>query len=422
MKALNSHDLYIDFPAGKVVEIDVLEDVGCGIYPCYYYKQNKKLYASTSVTELIRNLGDFRNDLKFSPTDFYNNPPIIEKKQRFKNIFENLDSQTFIKRKSKTAIYVFLKKMSKWISFDLISYLFGIYYIKQPAWYDSYRTIDKRIKKLKPFEKRTTHSTYNNFKPNYSITKKEIILKKTAELIAEYVQTIEQKYPDYHHVILTAGKDSQLIWLAPKLNSKSWSCFSAEPNAKWVKKWLGLNNIAPAFFFDHSNLNDETLADFKKKILCSDLYSDLSHIRWMPRMIEIAEKFNNKCVFWGGTAADAIYKHYPEFHESKNTFFELHMNRVACFQGNYHQVFKNYTGLAYLSPYHSEDIWKSLYQEFDPLFIKQYDDVRKELGDLLSQRKIIWLDENPSPSAYEYQFQINPIDFYLDTVKSINNG
>ena len=62
------------------------------------------------------------------------------------------------------------------------------------------------------------------------IDSKEIIINKAAKLISNYINDIEKAYPNHHHVILTGGMDSQLIWLAPKLDKAKWSCFTSEPN------------------------------------------------------------------------------------------------------------------------------------------------------------------------------------------------
>ena len=59
MRVLKSTELYLKYPANQVIETDGIIDVGCGIYPCYYYRCKQKIYVSTSVVALIEHLGRF---------------------------------------------------------------------------------------------------------------------------------------------------------------------------------------------------------------------------------------------------------------------------------------------------------------------------------------------------------------------------
>jgi asparagine synthetase B (glutamine-hydrolysing) len=416
MRVLKSIELYLNYPSKKVLETDSIIDVGCGIYPCYYYKSNQKLYVSTSVVALIEHLGDFKKNTNFKPRDFYNNPPKGNDKSRFKNIFLNINKNSCLKRKALHGLHVVLKNMGTLLKFNIIDFLFKEEYVKEADWHFDYQTIDKRITKLKAFEEVTIKKNRSHLTYMPLIDSKEIIINKAAKLISNHVKDIEKAYPDYHHVVLTGGMDSQLIWLTPKLNKAKWSCFTSEPNVPVVSKWLTLNGIKPTYFFKHEDDNKDTLEVLKRKIICSDLFSDMSHLRWMPKMKEIASQFENKVIFWGGTAADAIFKYYPVFHKNNDTFYKLHAERVASFQGNYHQVFKNYTDCPYLSPYHSEEIWRELFLKMNPLFIKEHGDVRKILGEVIASRPVTWIDENPAPKAYRYNFAFEPIRYYEDYI------
>lgn len=412
MRVLKSIELYLKYSANQVIETDGIIDVGCGIYPCYYYRCKQKLYVSTSVLALIEHLGNFKKNTNFKPRDFYNNPPRAYYKSRFRNIFININTKSWLKQKALHGLHVFLKKISKVIKFNIIDFLFKVEYVKEADWHFDYQTIDKRIIKLKAFEEVTINKSRCHLTYKPLTDSKEIIINKAAKLISNYINDIEKAYPNHHHVILTGGMDSQLIWLAPKLDKAKWSCFTSEPNVQVVSKWLKLNGIKPIHFFKHEDDNKDTLEVLKRKTMCSDLFSDMSHLRWMPKMKEIACQFDNKVIFWGGTAADAIFKYYPDFHKNKNTFYKLHAERVASFQGNYHQVFKNYTDCPYLSPYHSEEIWRDLFLKMDPLFIKSDGDVRKILGEIIASRQVEWVDENPSPKAYKYNFEFDPVVYY----------
>lgn len=416
---LKSIDLYLDYPAKEIVTTKVIQDVGCGIYPCYYVKKDKMLLVSTSVVALIEHLGDFKENKRFKPRDFYNHPPISENRRRLKNIFANNEKNAWLKRKTLNSIHFLLKQTGNLIQFDLIDYLFGEYYFKEPDWYYTINTVDLRIKKLKAFEKVDITRSQNQFQPESIYVDKDFIINQTAKYLTDFLQSIESKYPKHQHVVLTAGKDSQLIWLVPKINKKNWHCFTSQPNVSIVKNWLHSNNIDYNQFFEHEDYNNDSLEDLKLKTICGDLYSDVTHLRWMPKMKEIAEKFDNKVIFWGGTAADAIFKFYPQFHKDNYTFYKLHKERVASFQGNYHQVFKNFTGCAYLSPYHSKEIWKELFLKMNPLFIEPYLDVRKELGHILAKKQVTWIDDNPAPKPYSYNYEFNPISYYKSRITNL---
>ena len=424
MRVINSTELYLEYPANKVIETDGIIDVGCGIYPCYYYRCKQKLYVSTSVVALIEHIGNFKKNNNFKPRDFYNNPPKAYHKSRCKNIFLDIDNKSWLKQKSFHVLHDVLKKIGGLFKFDFIDFLFKEKYVKEADWHFDYQTIDKRITKLKAFEEVTINKNRSHLTYKPLIVSKEIVINKAAKLISNYINDIEKSYPDHHHVILTGGMDSKLIWLAPKLNIAKWSCFTSEPNVPIVSKWLKLNDIKPVHFFKHEDENKDTLEALKRKTTCSDLFSDMSHLRWMPKMKELACQFDNKVIFWGGTAADAIFKYYPDFHKNKNTFYKLHAERVASFQGNYHQVFKNYTDCPYLSPYHSEEIWRDLFLKMNPLFIKEHGDVRKILGEVIASRQVEWVDENPSPKAYKNNFEFDPLVYYetyiIEKLESVN--
>ena len=45
-------------------------------------------------------------------------------------------------------------------------------------------------------------------------------------------------------------------------------------------------------------------------------------------------------------------------------------------------------------------------------FIKSDGDVRKILGEIIASRQVEWVDENPSPKAYKYNFEFDPVVYY----------
>ena len=391
---ITSLQLHLHYPAGEVVETRCLEDVGCGIYPCYYLRYKDKIKVSTSVTSLIFDSQEIQLNPDFKPPDFI--------KQRSKQNLASNTSDLF-------------KKLVKHFTLGL----FPDHLRTENGWYEMWETIDKRVKKLRPFEKITPGYTTVTFKPDFTIYDKKIIVTRTVNHMQKFVYNVEKDFPDYDHIVMTGGNDSQLISLISKLNDEKWHIFSAEPNYTLVKEFIEENDINVNKIFRHDNQNEETIEDFTRKVICGDMYSNPQDLRWLPSLKKIAEEFNHNCVFWTGTAADAIYSFHKEFHNnSKEDYFKVHMSRVSTWQGNSIQTSKNFVGCPFLSPYHSKEIWEELYQHLDPSIITKDTDLRKEIGERLFGKPVKWPDKNPGPAAYIYNFEIDLYEVYLRYIKN----
>ncbi|MGH9493389.1 MAG: toprim domain-containing protein [Candidatus Sulfotelmatobacter sp.] len=244
------------------------------------------------------------------------------------------------------------------------------------------------------------------------------------QLMTRFVQGIERRFPEHEHVVMTGGKDSQLIWLVPKLAPDRWHVFSSYPNDRVVSEWLERNDLMPAGgILRHDNQNDETRADTERKVACSDLYSDPRHIKWLPFMRTIAEEHGGRCIFWGGTMSSPahIYKGHEveDFSDDPDRMWRSHFERTASWQGNYHQTFFNFVGRPYLSPYHSPEIWNELFVHLDPRAIRWGGDLRDALGQELAGRPVWWTEENPGPEPYSYTFFLNGRTAYRRYVRRL---
>jgi hypothetical protein len=391
MEDITTLDLHLDYPSNKAIEVNSIKDVGCGMYPCYYVKYKNKIKISTSVTSLIFSMKNFKLNHNFKPPKYLQKDFSFYLKILFKKFRNNIP---FNEPKS------FLSKFPR----DLRYY---------PTW----ETIDKRVKKLKPFEIISSKNSENYFNVNYEINKKEKIISETCLFLKNFINKIEKRFPELYHIILIGGKDSQLIHLVPKVNTKKWVLFSAKPNYNLIRKWCQKNHIECRIFF-HDNINEEKNQEFVKKVICGDLYSNPTNVRWIPSLERIAQHFNFNCIFWSGTEGDTFYTNHPIYHsKGRNEFFKLHLTRASTWQGNYHQVLKNYTNIPLLSPFHSEEIWKHLYFRFDPKIISKNTDLRSEIGDELFGKKVWWLDCNPGPKPYKYNFNINLYDLYINYIE-----
>ncbi len=395
---LTSLDIYLGHPALQILQCRILQDVACGIYPCYYRHCGDHLKVASSAAALVIDSGELDLNARFRPPDY---------------LSASLH-QTALRLLSRTVPKP-MKAVFRWLSLRTLH--------KDPAsearWYPSWQTIDRRIHRLGAFERVTASERSYTFAPDFSLLDTESLLEQSIGLLRQFVQNVEQAFPEHDHIIQMGGKDSQLISLIPKRQPERWHIFSAQPNAPLVREWLQINQIPCGRFFSHDNRNEESGQDLAEKVLCSDLVSDPKQSKWLPAMRRIAASFHNRCLFWAGTAADAIYSYHTSFHAiSAPEYFNLQQTRVSSLQGNYHQTFKNFTCCPLLSPYHSAEIWQNLYTHYSPAMISPGTDLRDRLGEKLWGRPLIWLDKNPAPSAYEYPKKTDALALYIKGIES----
>jgi len=237
--------------------------------------------------------------------------------------------------------------------------------------------------------------------------------------LRSFINSVEKKFPEYNQVVHTAGKDSQLIHLIPKINSEKWHVFSSDPNAPLVEKWLKQNDIEFKEFFVHNNNNDEDLDFLIMKLVNSDCIGNPEHIRWTKRLIEISNHFANKCIFWLGTIGDTIYSIHNDYAKNNySDYFKVHYSRASSWQGNCHQTYFNSTNSPCLSVYHSKEIWENVYQRLDPSCV--HNDLREKLGENLARKKIFWLDENPGPPPWiiDHDLKRNLLNIYIGWINN----
>lgn len=364
LNRITSLDLHLNYPAKTIVETKCVEDVACGIYPCYHMEYEDHLKVSTSCVALIKDSKKFILNPDFKP-DFNKN-----------------------------------------------------------TWYEKRHTIDKRIIRLKAFEIKTINSSKINFNPTRELKNKKEFIDKSIFYFKKFINDIEKKFPKYDHIIFIGGKDSQLIHLVPKLNPDRWHVFSGEPNTPLIKKWLVENKIYfNHFFVDNRTSNIEEGKNkkfFIEKILNSDCISDPIHFRWKEINSKISKFFDNKCIFWSGELGDTIYNcHIGEYSmDNYKHYFNIHFNRASSWQGNSLQRRFNETKCPILSMYHSPEIWKYVYQKFDPSAFEGID-LRIEIGNKLANKKIKWLKENPGPPPLTINDRLkqNALKIYIQEIK-----
>ncbi len=398
-ESLRSIDLYLSYPAGKVVKTKQLRDVASGMYLCYYAVVDDEVWASTSVTELVFELGELYENESYDPPDFLSEQPFVER------LLPSLPAGLI--ERTPEFVGQFLRSKG---------------YLSQTYWDESIKTIDRRINKLRPFEQVTPTSSKITFEPTLSLSDPAEFVSQSAKYIMEFVHDIEKQYPDYDHIVRVGGMDSQLILLVPKLCDENWHAFSADPNYSYVEDFVESNNIPIEQLYRHNNKNEESKTELERKLICSDLRSDPRHLRWYPTLERIAEKYDGNVIFWDGTEGDTIYSYHAEYQSNDGVeYFNLHQSRAANWQSVTHQVTKNYTGAAALSPYHSEQIWNKLYRHYDPAMINKGTDLRNDLGKQLAGRPIEWPDKNPGPTPYSYDISFDPKEKYKEYILDVLN-
>lgn len=355
---LESKDLYFDYRAGDVIQVDQIEDVGSGMFPSYYAVDGKQLLASTSAVSIIEHFGELQQNSNFVPEEMFKRSPF-------------------------------------WVGNE---------------------TVDKRIFRLRPFEQRSCDSSEIRFHPQRKAISKKEFLEKSVYHLKAWVHEIETKFSDQSFVLFTGGRDSRVSYLIPKLSASRWHIFSSEPNGSLVLEWLEANGFQKNRFFSHSGVNDDTLDDLKAKILASDLMCHPSDIRWTGTVKRIADVFmQGKCVFALGNAGDTLYacRDTPLLQNHSARYFELAPQQNQGVQGTYHQTIFNLTGYPIFSIYAAPRAWQDLYQIFEPSAFENTD-LRPELGNLFAGRDLKWFgdDSKIRPEAWD-PGRTDIMDLYL---------
>jgi hypothetical protein len=416
--SLTAIQLYTEFPPGSVQVTRRLEDAGSAMYPCYYMKDGPDLKVSTSVVSLILAAGSFELNPAFAPPRFALHPwkrKAADLVRRLGRPVDRLVARTRLLRAPLKQLKATVPAAAK-----------TLYWNPHNAFYDAWETIDQRIRKLGAFETVGTGGVSSGFSSDLSLRSLDELAALACAALQRSVNDIERRFPGKRHVILTGGKDSQLIALIPKVDPGRWLIFSAEPNFPLVKRWVSDNDLPVADVIRHDGKNEETLADFRRKVLCSDLYSNPVHIRYAPTLKRLAAELGDQCIFWVGSmprGAHLFDGHHHRFDRSdparaREAFFHSHLVTFPAWQGNLHQTYSNFVGHPFLCPYDLREMWETVYRRLDPLVLAKDVDLRSRIGDQLLGRPVKWPDENPGPTPYSYpHFWFNPYKFYVRHIR-----
>lgn len=420
LEHLTSEDAYLDHCPTTVLKTRALSDNTCGMNPCYYLRTDGTLSVSTSVVELIKASGDFIPNDNFDPTRFF--------------LHRHHKNAALLTRRALYAAYGAIRKsplLSR--NTDRISKLVPANakarYVWNPhqAGYVTTETVDRRIRKLRPFEIVTANENRIDFSPHRSLSDPNRYLDLAANLLREEISDIESRFPDRKHIVLVGGKDSQLICLVPKLNPKNWYIFSAEPNFPIVRDWISENNIDIGGLFRHDGRNDESQDDFERKLICSDLYSSPVHIRYLPTLEKITQSLGSNCILWVGAMPRGASFFDGRVHERElgsrtdtdfsTRFFRYHLEQFPYWQGNITQTYANFLKQPVFCPYYMKRILNGVFAHLDPTALESRD-YRSEIGERLAGKPVVWPSANPGPKAYDYaRFWFNSYKYYRTTIE-----
>lgn len=403
---LDSLSLHLDFPAGAVVGVTEFVDETAGIPPVYQYQSADRVLVSTSVLSLVDALGDFRPDQQFldAATPLTHDASLAG--------LSVMDVASLLPTSVKNTVKPLAEPMLN--ALGLLS--------TRGIWVSSTRTPDRRVRKVAPFERVTPTDRIRQFEPTYSMDPKDSVTR-VARYVQQFIARVEEEYPDHHHVVLTGGKDSELIWLADKRDREKWHAASSPPNYSLNEEFLVTNDVPHSSLIELRERNTESAEETRRKILASDLRADIRHLRWRPQLETIANRFDRKVIFWSGTVGCTLHSYHPYYAGGdRAAFFEAQFTRSANFQATAHQTVKNYTGCAKLSPYHSPEIWENVYRHYDPSQIQTGADFRTEIGRELYGRPIEWPSTNPGPASYTYPRTLDPTELYLSFAQEMVNG
>ena len=249
----------------------------------------------------------------------------------------------------------------------------------------SFMTIDKEIMRA-----RTEHR-----RSSLTITEKDEIIKLGARLIQNYITEMEEKFPKACHILLMGGKDSQNIILAQR--KSPWIVLSGDPSASMNKDFIADNNIKIERFV---RLANETNNEFlKEEIIASDCMFDPAHFRWVPDIYNIVKEHKENAVIWIGTDGDGIFS--KNNNHNDEDYYALHDLHVGTAMGAWHQMLKNFLNVPVLSPYQSPEFLDKLFYQFDPYFVSNAGDVRKDIGRILFGKGVKYPDSNLTPDVWK---------------------
>ena len=145
-------------------------------------------------------------------------------------------------------------------SVNVNNYLYPIYFYKKDDIFISSTSVFELIKYKKSYYRNFYFTTNHFYRPSYSTIDQKIMRFRSktissyqlkdedqianigANLMQDYVTEIENLFPEYSHLLLMGGKDSQNILLCKR--NKKWIVLSGEPNTVNSLNFIKYNKIS----------------------------------------------------------------------------------------------------------------------------------------------------------------------------------
>lgn len=276
-----------------------------------------------------------------------------------------------------------------------------------------------------------------------------ILSKRTVRSKAEYaeriaeamrldVSAIENRYPDYQHVVMCGGKDSLNILLLP------WKTklivLSAAPNYPLVESFVLRNGLPHSVV----ELKDQDTSTLQAEILYNACFTNLEHCRWTGELKAFVDGYGGKAIVWKGQMADAFTTpNWRTYAHSTNViaqYYKKHIeglvrrqspadlqrrslhaswHRGAMWQGAHMSLLRSVCGALFLSAYHGEAMTK-VFSEVD-FTAAVKDDVRPLVGGILHGSPVSYPDTNPRPPISRIRSGVSDPDHFLSAFQSMTD-
>ena len=318
---------------------------------------------------------------------------------------------------------------------DISNYLFPLYYFFENDLYVVSTSVYELIKYKRKFIRNVNFHTTDFYRPTFQTVDQEIFRGRTkhrrssnelsdpiviadlsVKIIQNYITEIEDKYPEFVHVLLMGGKDSQNILLCKR--KSRWVVITGDPNADLNDKFIKDNKIRIEEFIKVSNISDDSIID--DEIKYSDCFFDISHFRYIAHIKKVSDRFNRKIVIWYGTSGDGCFtRNTNHLHDD---YYKVHDLHVGTAMGIWHQLGKNLFDCPVLSPYQCPEFLDKVFYKFDPLYVDKYSgDLRIYIGEKLFGKKVMYPLKNPEPAPWKRKYNRRlAIKKYVHFLKSEN--
>lgn len=205
---MNTIDLYLNESPISVVRTHQISDVACGMYPCYYIQRDSEVWVSTSAASLIAELGSVRRNEAFDMPEFITS-------LANEGTSDEGEGRTLLERLASSVPHPVTSRIQSEIG-DVLPDL-GLLSSTTALWRDKWDTIDRRVRRLRPFETVRPGSSGRTFNLTYSLDNVDTFVEKTADHIQRFVNDVEEQFPHHDHIIMM-GKRQPTHLAGPQAN------------------------------------------------------------------------------------------------------------------------------------------------------------------------------------------------------------